>query len=193
MVQHKEDEEKVQVNGEVKNVENGETKTNENASDEADEDSDDDDYLDYLLMVPTLDNYSNDRNKCLVSKTLLDLCSAIESRKEYPKIRQELMMLNNCVPKAEEKVDEIKEEKEDEHPKIVEEISEPQICITNGDDVDVDVRVKEDTPTTSTSTEDDTTSTSTSQESEKIVPEGRRQSVRLKKAEFGKKFHNFSL
>lgn len=192
MVQNKEEEVKMLVNGEIRKEENGETKTNENAS--VDEDSEDeDDYLDYLLMVPPLDNYSNDRNKGLVSKTLLDLCSAIESRKEYPKIRQELLLQNSCVPKIEEtpEIPEIVKEKDtedDQHPKIAhitEDISEPpQQNLLNGD-----VK-KEDSPSTSTSTEDDT---STSQECNdqndddmKIVPEVRRQSVRLKKAEFGK-------
>lgn len=186
MVQGKEGEgEKVLVNGDVKKEENGEIKTNENAS--VNEESDDDDYLDYLLMVPPLDNYSDDRNKCLVSRTLLDFCSALESRKEYPKIRQELLMQSNTVPKQENK-EPIVEEQKDVKEEIVEDnlvkieelppetiiIKETVLVNGNGD--------CEEEPT-STGEEDDER---TIQENGcKRVPGVRRQSVRLKKAQFG--------
>lgn len=158
MVQNKEIEEKKLTNGvhEVKKEENGvEEKSNGDVSDG--EESEEDDYLDHLLMVPSLDRDAPFRNKDLVSKTLLDFCTAIESRKEYPKIKQELMM--NCVPI----------ERKPEEEKIVED-NEP---LLNG---------KEDTPPLQMSP---IKVVDTIEVNEAEVPEIRRQSIRLKKAQFG--------
>lgn len=156
MVQNKEIDEKQLTNGvhEVKKVENGETeKMNGDASEG--EESEDDDWLDHLLMLPPPERHDPLRNKDLVSKTLLDLCSAIESRKEYPKIKQELLM--NCVPIECKQEEEVKEE--------VVEVKEPsppppplQPSPIKAKDL---IEVNEE------------------------VPEIRRQSIRLKKAQFG--------
>lgn len=159
MVQNKEIEEKKLTNGvhEVKKEENGvEEKMNGDASDG--EESEEDDYLDYLLMVPPLDRHAPFRNKDLVSKSLLDFCTAIESRKEYPKIKQELLM--NCVPTVDKQEDE----------KIVEE-NEPILS------------TKEDSPPLLPSP---IKKIDTIEVNEEEVPEYRRQSIRLKKAQFGK-------
>jgi hypothetical protein len=162
MVQNKDIEEKPLVNGEIKKEENGISengKTNGNGDLSDYEESDDDDYLDHLLMLPPLDNDPSNRNRSLVSKTLLDFCSAIESRKEYAKIKQELLM--NCVPM------ECKQEDEkvvlDNEP-IVNGVEEPptppQI------EVSKEIEVKPELDDAS-------------------VPDIRRQSIRLKKAQFG--------
>lgn len=154
MVQNKEIDAKPLTNGEIKKEENGTSETEKLNGDASDYDeSDDDDYLDHLLMLPPLDANTNDRNKHLVTKTLLDFCSAIENRKEYHKIKQEL--LSNSVPS------ECKQEEEplvvvEEIPMVQDEpeppLAEPDKAIeVNGDD----------------------------------VPEIRRQSIRLKKAQFG--------
>ncbi|CAG9802242.1 unnamed protein product [Chironomus riparius] len=50
-----------------------------------------DDYMEHLLVVPSLDKNVANRNMNLVSESLLGFYSAIENRKEYPKIKQELM------------------------------------------------------------------------------------------------------
>lgn len=50
-----------------------------------------DDYMEHLLIVPSLDKNVANRNMNLVSESLLSFYSAIESRKEYAKIKQELM------------------------------------------------------------------------------------------------------
>lgn len=187
MVQSKGDETKAMVNGDVTKEENGEIKTNENASVDDDE-SDDDDYLDYLLMVPPTDECSEDRNKSLVSRTLMDLCTAIESRKEYPKIRQELLMQcsRNSVPKQEVEetlavvVAVVEEEKaveeEDNLVKIEETImAEPEAVPVD----EVMVNGNGDC------TKDEPTSIGDEDEEQERLPGGRRQSVRLKKAQFG--------
>lgn len=158
MVQNKEVEEKTPItNGEVKqeNCEESEPKINGHHSE--DEDSDEDDWLDHLLMVPRLDVSEPDRNKHLVTKTLLDFCSAIENRKEYQKIKQELLL--NSVPT---------EPKQDESPPPVEEEVKE-----NG--------VEEPPPTTV-----DVTLIEVKLEEVEPVPETRRQSIRLNKAKFGK-------
>lgn len=178
MVQSKGEEAKVLVNGDVKKEENGEIKTNENVS--VDEDSDDDDYLDYLLMVPTTDDCSEDRNASLVSRTLMDLCTAIESRKEYPKIRQELLQQCNSVPKQEIVVETVQEQEkekidEDSLVKIEDEpivqIEEPAVLVNGHGDC-------KDEPVSTGDEEEE-------QEENGRVPGSRRQSVRLKKAQFG--------
>jgi hypothetical protein len=160
MVQNKEIEEKKLTNGvhEVVKEENGvEEKSNGDVSDG--EESEEDDYLDHLLVVPPLDRDAPFRNKDLVSKTLLDFCTAIESRKEYPKIKQELML--NCVP--------IETQQEEEEK--IEEDNEP---ILNG---------KEDSPPLQMSP---IKVKDTIEVTDAEVPEIRRQSIRLKKAQFGK-------
>lgn len=151
MVQNKEIDEKKLTNGvhEVKKVENGETeKINGDASGE---ESEEDDYLDHLLMVSPPDRDNPHRNKDLVTKTLFDFCFAIESRKEYPKIKQELLM--NCVPIEVKQEVEVKEE-------VLEVVEPPQPQLSPIKVVDV-IEVNEE------------------------VPEIRRQSIRLKKAQFG--------
>ena len=161
MVQNKEIDEKKLTNGvhEVKKVENGETEKM-NGDDLSDgEESEEDDYLDHLLMVPPLDRDAPLRNKDLVSKTLLDFCLAIESRKEYPKIKQEL--LSSCVSS------ECKEELEveQEENEVLEE--PPPLQMSPIKIVDT-IEVNEE------------------------VPEIRRQSIRLKKAQFGELNYSFS-
>jgi hypothetical protein len=134
----------------VKKVENGETeKMNGDASDG--EESEEDDYLDHLLMLPPPERDDPLRNKDLVSKTLLDFCFAIESRKEYPKIKQELLM--NCVPSECKQEEEVKEE--------VSEVEEPPPLQASPIKIVDVIEVNEE------------------------VPEIRRQSIRLKKAQFG--------
>lgn len=161
MVQNTDIEEKVITNGVVKTEENEEAtqsaKTNGFASDS--DESDEDDYLDHLLMLPRLDVNTSDRNKHLVSKTLLDFCTAIENRKEYQKIKQELLM--NVVPI------ECKQEA-DEVPVIVSDVEQ----IMNGN---------ESPPPQIESNEVNEVIPET-----EAVPECRRQSIRLKKAQFGK-------
>lgn len=162
MVQNKEIEEKVLTNGIVVKKENEEAtqseKTNGFASES--EESDDDDYLDHLLMLPRLDVDTSQRNKHLVSKTLLDFCTAIENRKEYQKIKQELLL--SSVPI------ECKQEVEEALPVVVEEAP-----IAN---------VKEESPQPQDESKPEIEVT---QETD-AVPECRRQSIRLKKAQFGK-------
>lgn len=159
MVQNKEIEEKKLTNGvhEIVKEENGEIeKLNGDESDG--EESEEDDYLDHLLMVPPLNRDGPFRNRDLVSKSLLDFCTAIESRKEYPKMKQELLM--NSMP--------IESKQEEE--KIVED-NEP---VLNG---------KEDSPPLQMSP---IKVIDTIEVNEAEVPEIRRQSIRLKKAQFGK-------
>lgn len=56
-----------------------------------DKSEDEDDYLNHLLVVPSLDRNVSSRNMNLISESLLGFYTAIESRKEYEKIKQELM------------------------------------------------------------------------------------------------------
>lgn len=164
MVQNKETDGKVLTNGEIKLEENGTTpqseKTNGFASDS--EESDDDDYLDHLLMLPRLDVYSSDRNRHLVSKTLLDFCTAIENHKGYQKIKQELLV--NC-PQDECKQEPI-EPHEEETP-ILNGTESPPLPAETSTAIEVSEEVAEVAE-------------------EDVVPEIRRQSIRLKKAQFGK-------
>lgn len=162
MVQNKEIEDKLLTNGEIKvenseKEENGDLELKLNGHISEDEESDEDDYLDHLLMLPPLDRDPTNRNKALISKTLLDFCAAIENRKEYQKIKQEL--LQNCVPiecKQEEKTTQVE-------PLVVEEL------ILNG---------KAESPPPAVETEP-------IEVNEEEVAEIRRQSIRLKKATFG--------
>lgn len=161
MVQNKEVEDKPLTNGEIVHEdcekEKKETlETELNGHDSDCEESDDDDYLDHLLMVPPLNRDTPERNKALISKSLLDFCTAIENRKEYQKIKQELLL--SSVPieyKQEEKTLEVKDEsileikKESPLPEPIVEPVEP-------------IEVIQET-----------------------VAEFRRQSIRLKKAQFG--------
>jgi hypothetical protein len=62
-----------------------------NEMDEHSEEEDEDDYLQYLLVVPSLDRNVSNRNVSLISESLASICTAIENRKEYAKIKQELM------------------------------------------------------------------------------------------------------
>ena len=81
-------------------------KLNENEENSESED----DYLEHLLVVPSLDKNVANRNMNLVSESLLGFYSAIENRKEYPKIKQELM--GDLVPiKCEKQEEPIVEEK----------------------------------------------------------------------------------
>lgn len=170
MVQNKEVDGKALTNGEIKKEDcesektNGEVKLNGDRS-EYDE-SDDDDYLDHLLMVPPIDANTSNRNKHLVSKTLLDFCLAIESRKEYQKIRQEL--LQNCVPI------ECKHEEQKIEPN--------EDSILNGKVEIVEANLNETLP------EIETEPNEVNHTVEQEVPEIRRQSIRLKKAMFGESF-----
>lgn len=165
MVQNREIEAKPLTNGDVKDEDgekekelNGDENVNGNVSDY--EESDDDDYLDHLLMLPPLDRDSCDRNKNLVSKTLLDFCAAIEGKKEYQKIKQELRL------HAEQAEDKEKE------------VSEP---IVNG-------RQKEATPAPVVERKIVSKPRKKNEvniEESLDVPEIRRQSIRLKRAMFG--------
>jgi hypothetical protein len=160
MVMVKEIDEKKLTNGvhEVKKVENGEAeKMNGDASEG--EESEEDDYLDHLLLVTPPDRDNPQLNKDLVTKTLFDFCFAIESRKEYPKIKQELLM--NCVP------NEVEQEKEVEQEVVkVDPPPQPQASPIKAVDA---IEVNEE------------------------VPEIRRQSIRLKKAQFGELKYHFSV
>ena len=161
MVQNKEVEDKPLTNGEIK-TEDCEKEKKENLQSELNghesdcEESDDDDYLDHLLMLPSLDNNTYDRNKALISKSLLDFCTAIESRKEYQKIKQELLLNSTNEYKQEEKT---LEDKEELNLEIKEESPPPEITIEPNE-----------------------------VNQEQIIEtkvEIRRQSIRLKKAQFG--------
>lgn len=161
MVQHKEDEEKSIANGEIKTevceseITNGENvKINGHASEG--EESDDDDYLDHLLMLPPLDGDFTNRNKNLVSKTLLDLCTAIESRKEYHKIRRELLLDSAPI-----------DSKKDVKPDL--DLGPPNL------NANAEITI----PTTTVDPNE------VSQENEYKVPETRRHSVRLRRAIIG--------
>lgn len=162
MVQNKDTEEKVLTNGEIEgeSVEKEEAyqngKLNGHESDY--EESDDDDYLDHLLMVPRLDTDLTDRNKNLVLSSLLDFCSAIEGRKEYQKIKQEL--LANCEP--------LEFKQEEEQLPIVE---TPNLIVDEEPPVHEAELIENEV---------------TTEEVKRVVPELRRQSIRLNKAKFGK-------
>ncbi|KAG5684519.1 hypothetical protein PVAND_013748 [Polypedilum vanderplanki] len=52
---------------------------------------DEDDYLEHLLIVPSLDKNVSNRNMTLISESLSNFYTTIENRKEYPRIKQELM------------------------------------------------------------------------------------------------------
>lgn len=70
--------------------------THDEASEESEEE---DDYLQYLTVVPQLDASVEGRNMSLISQSLLNFYTAIQSRKEYPRIKQELMesyVPNDC-------------------------------------------------------------------------------------------------
>jgi hypothetical protein len=162
MVQNKEGEEKTPItNGEDKKEDCEESKPKINGHHSDYEDSDEDDWLDHLLMVPRLDVSEPDRNKHLVSKTLLDFCSAIENRKEYQKIKQEL--LQNSVPIEPEKDESPPSEKEEPKENGIEAPSLPILEI-----LPIEVKIEVE-----------------------AVPETRRQSIRLNKAKFGKFKLNF--
>lgn len=161
MVQNKEIEEKVLTNGEIKGESSEKEEAYQNGKlngHESDyEDSDDDDYLDHLLMVPPLDADVTDRNKNLVLSSLLDFCSAIEGRKEYQKIKQEL--LANCEPSESEQ-------------------EEKQLPVEEN----TNLNGKEESPIP----EAEPPVNEVIEEEVKRVPELRRQSIRLNKAKFGK-------
>lgn len=106
MVQNKDIEEEKVTNG-VKDEEALGLKLT-NGNHEPEEESDEeDDYLKYLLVVPSLDHSVEDRNMSLISQSLMNFYTTIESRKEYYKIKQELM--ENHVP-SERKEDKIIQE-----------------------------------------------------------------------------------
>lgn len=164
MVQNKEVEDKPLTNGEIAEEdcekvrkENLESELNGHESDC--EESDDDDYLDHLLMLPPLDKNTSERNNALISKSLLDFCTAIESRKEYQKIKQELLMsssLTEC--KQEERTFHVKEEQN----LNIDEESPPPVAVIESTETELSNEV-----------------------SQEHVVELRRQSIRLKKAQFG--------
>lgn len=170
MVQNKEVEEQVLTNGEIKTeanieqCENGklyESETNGHISEE--EDSDDDDYLDHLLMLPQLDANSCDRNKSFfVRQCLLDFCTAIESRKEYQKIKQEL--LDNSAP-----------------PEIKQEAAEQEAVAPV---LETNLNGNEESP--QPETEPKAIEVTIEVNLDEEVIETRRQSIRLNKAKFGK-------
>lgn len=95
MVQNKDIDEETIVNGEKKETLNA-TKLNGVSHEMNEHSEDEDDYLQYLLVVPSLDRNVSNRNMSLISDSLSSFYTAIESRKEYPKIKQELM--GNYVP-----------------------------------------------------------------------------------------------
>lgn len=157
MVQNKEVEEKTPTtNGDAKQEDCVEAKPKINGHHSEYEDSEEDDWLDHLLMLPRLDVNTSDRNKSLVSKTLLDFCSAIENRKEYQKIKQELML--NSVPIETKQEEIIPPDVEEVEVKEKEESPPPTAEI-----VPIEVKIEEE-----------------------AAPETRRQSIRLNKAKFGK-------
>lgn len=62
-----------------------------NEEEEEEFSEDEDDYLQYLLTVPSLDKNVSCRNMNLITESLSNFYSAIEGRKEYQKIKEELM------------------------------------------------------------------------------------------------------
>lgn len=94
MVQHKELKKETIENGEVKDEALGcLNKSTNGINNESYEDSEEeeDDYLKYLTVLPSLDESIENRNMSLISQSLLNFYTAIESRKEYNRIKQELM------------------------------------------------------------------------------------------------------
>jgi hypothetical protein len=71
------------------------------------ESEEEDDYLQYLTVVPTLDKSVENRNMSLIAQSLMNFYTAIESRKEYQKIKQALM--KSYVPNVIQKQEETKE------------------------------------------------------------------------------------
>lgn len=128
MVQNKQvEKEKIVENGENDALGSQEKLTN--GLDEEDEmfeeSEEEDDYLQYLTVVPTLDKSVENRNMSLIAESLMNFYTAIESRKEYPRIKQELMesyVPNDC--KKEEEVHEIIETKLEIEEAIISECQE---------------------------------------------------------------------
>jgi hypothetical protein len=91
---------------------NGVCKTNgvHNDPEEGIEESEDeDDYLDYLLVVPSLDKSVKNRNMSLISESLMNFFTTIESRKGLSQKIKEEIIDNYAMPsvvKAEEKIQE---------------------------------------------------------------------------------------
>lgn len=159
MVQNKEDEDKPLTNGEIleedcEKVKKENLEIELNGHESECEESDDDDYLDHLLMLPPLDKDTADRNRALISKSLLDFCTAIESKKEYQKIKLELLL--NSEP-IETKQKEITPHIEQKPTSVTKEESPQPIVFKRPNEVN-----------------------------KEAVAELRRQSIRLKKAQFGK-------
>jgi hypothetical protein len=87
---------------------------------------DEDDYLNYLLVVPSLDKNVSSRNMNLITESLSNFYATIESKKEYPRIREELMGELNVPTKEELDLKEIKLE-EEQLPVVLEIKEEPEI------------------------------------------------------------------
>lgn len=98
MVQNKDIEASSLTNGDI-----GECSKTNGVHDPLEESEDEDDYLDYLLVVPSLDRSVENRNMSLISQSLMNFYAAIQSRKEYNKIKEELM--ENYVVQSVIKVD----------------------------------------------------------------------------------------
>lgn len=112
MVQNKElEKEKVTENGVVDESLGSQKFTNGIHEDETFEESEEeDDYMQYLTIVPTLDKSVENRNMNLIAQSLMNFYTAIESRKEYQRIKQELMQ--DYVPNNSRKNDDIQEKVE---------------------------------------------------------------------------------
>lgn len=68
------------------------------------ESEEEDDYLQYLTIVPSLDRNVENRNMSLIAESLMNFYTAIESKKEYPRMKQELMdsyVPNDCKKEVE--------------------------------------------------------------------------------------------
>ena len=106
MVQNKDLEEEKGVNGIKDEIDLSVITTNGN--NELEEDSEEeDDYLKYLIVVPSLDKSVEGRNMSLISQSLSQFYAAIENRKEYHKIKKELM--GSYVPRVTKKEEQIQE------------------------------------------------------------------------------------
>lgn len=106
MVQNKDLVEEKGLNGIKDEVDLSVGITNGNHEPE-EESEEEDDYLKYLTVVPSLDKSVEGRNMSLISQSLSQFYAAIEGRKEYHKIKKELM--GSYVPRETKKVEQIQE------------------------------------------------------------------------------------
>lgn len=107
MVQNKDLQEGKVKNGVKDEIDSSVVLTNGIHDESGDVSEEEDDYLQYLTVVPSLDKSVEDRNMNLISQSLAHFYSAIESRKEYQKIKKELM--GSYVPRESKKEETIQE------------------------------------------------------------------------------------